>query len=110
MTPTDRAQVEQDLLARMQPFTGLSGRWCMVFASPADSGTQYRHEVNAFLRVQLGALDSSTIDARLCLEDDTDYKRWLQLLERHVFPLLVVNNLPVGYKELAKWANQGSYV
>lgn len=110
MTPNDRAQVEQDLFARMRAFSGLEGRWKSTFNTTAVDGAGYRSDVNFFLRIQLGALPNSTVDARLCLEDTSDYRRWLQLLERHVFPLLNNNQLPVSFKELVTWISQESCV
>ena len=107
MTPTDRAQVEQDLLARMGNFNGLTGRWNSTFITNATDGNGFRHDVNFFLRVQLGALELPTVDVRLCLEDGSDYRRWLQLLERHVFPVLDKHRLPVSFKELVQWTSQG---
>ena len=106
MVPYERQVVEGDFHQILRGFDGLEARWTSCFQSKAVTGVEYQHDVNSFLRVQLGALSFSTIDARLCLEDIGDYKRWLGNLVRHVVPLLQQNQLPISFKEVALWPDQ----
>lgn len=106
MVPNERTKVEGDFHQILRGFDGLESRWVSCFNSGAATGTQYQHDVNNFLRVQLGALNFSTIEARLCLEDNSNYRRWLSLLDRYIIPLLHQNNLPISFKEVAQWPDQ----
>jgi len=100
-------KVEADLHLAMERYPGLKERWTALFRVNHTDGTAYRHEVNAFLRTQLGALGVATVDVRLCLDDECEYKRWLVLLNRYVFPMLAKHNLPVSFEEIVTWHNQG---
>lgn len=100
MTPQVRAKVEDDLHRMLGRHSGVLSLWVANFNSASVDGPGLRHDVNVFLRLQLGALAQSTIDARLCLSDECDYRRWLTMLERHVLPIMVTHRLPVPYAAL----------
>lgn len=99
MIPNERSKVEGDFHQLLRGFDGLEARWLKCFQTSSVNGASYQHDVNCFLRVQLGNLECSTFEARMCLEDNINYKRWLNLLARYVIPLLAQHQLPLSFKE-----------
>lgn len=53
------------------------------------------HEVNGYLRTNLGLLEHSTITERECLTDTRKLSVWLRDIERIVIPTIVAHGLVV---------------
>lgn len=101
-TPIERSKVEGDLHRVLGRDPVVISSWNQAFQSSAVDGVALRSEVNSFLRTQLGAVEH-TMDARLCLSDESDYRHWLTQLGRYVVPALSQNQLPVPYAVMASW-------
>jgi len=101
-TPIERSKVEGDLHRVLGRDPGVAARWLASFQSNAGDGIRLRAEVNSFLRTQLGAVEN-TMEARLCLSEESEYRHWLSQLGRYVVPALSTNQLPVPYSVMASW-------
>jgi len=81
------AEKIHNCLTKHSPCVG--AHW-VAHNAPSDT----LHDVNRYLRLQLGLLEDSTTAARECLLDDISEKDWLRLFNKHVAPVVARCGLP----------------